>query len=109
MDARSIIARRLREARTKKDLSQKKLGVLAGIDEFAASPRINQYERGKHEPDVNTLERVGRVLQVPVAYFFAKDNDLAQLLLLWGKMTRRQRQAVLKLALADSVSEPSKL
>ena len=44
----NIIALRLKEARLRLGLSQEKLGVLAGIDEFSASARINQYERGKH-------------------------------------------------------------
>lgn len=73
---------RLREARELKGLSQKALGVGAGIDEFSASPRINQYERGKHTPDILTPQNLGEVLKVPIPYFFAEDNLLADMLLL---------------------------
>lgn len=35
--------------------SQKQLGILAGMDEFAASARMNQYEKGVHAPDFKTV------------------------------------------------------
>lgn len=77
----SIIARRLREARLRVKLSQKKLGISAGIDEFSASARINQYERGKHEPDLSTANRLSRALGVPLPYLYAEDDVLAELIL----------------------------
>lgn len=43
---REIFCKRLKEARTAAGLSQKKLGIAAGIDEFVASTRINRYEKG---------------------------------------------------------------
>ena len=52
MDDRSVVAKRLREARELSGLSQKQLGIKAGLDEFSASPRINQYERGKRRRDL---------------------------------------------------------
>lgn len=74
---RSVVGRRLREARLESGLSQKALGIKAGIDEFSASPRMNQYERSRHMPDLLTLSRIARVLNVPVAYFFCDDEHLA--------------------------------
>src|SRR5262249_47548553 len=44
-----LFARRLKAARLGAGLTQEALGVQAGIDEFSASARINQYERGKHQ------------------------------------------------------------
>ena len=49
---------------TRAGLSQKQLGIKAGIDELSASPRIKQYERGKHTPDYSTVERLAKVLKV---------------------------------------------
>ena len=86
----NVIAKRLREARERKGLSQKALGIAAGIDEFSASPRINQYERGKHVPDLLTLEKLASVLAVPVAYFLADDDDLAELLTLLNALPRTE-------------------
>ena len=89
----NVIAKRLREARERKGLSQKALGIAAGIDEFSASPRINQYERGKHTPDILTLEKLASVLDVPIAYFFA-DDQLAELLVLLNSLPRSEWENV---------------
>lgn len=76
----SVLGKRMREARRAAGLSQEKLGVLAGIDEMSSSARMNQYERGKHEPDFSMVERLAQVLNVPECYFYCKDDDLASLL-----------------------------
>lgn len=81
----SIIGRRLREARLRAGLSQKALGVKAGIDEFTASPRVNQYERGKHTPEFQTVERFAEVLGVPAPYFYCSDDALAKWILSFPK------------------------
>ncbi|EJF29187.1 hypothetical protein A936_19428 [Enterobacter sp. Ag1] len=59
--------------------------MLAGIDEFAASTRINRYERGIHEVDVQTAQHLAIVLNVPLAYFYADDDQLAELILAFGR------------------------
>lgn len=92
MEEPSVIARRLREARLRAGLSQERLGVLAGIDEFSASARMNQYERGKHVPDLLTVERIAVVLGVPAPYFYARDENVAELLLLFGGLTATRRE-----------------
>lgn len=94
----SLFSKRLREARQKAGLSQKALGIAAGIDEFSASPRMNQYERGKHLPDMNTIGRLAKVLGVNQAYFFAKDDQLASLLEKWDRLPMGKKEKILKLA-----------
>lgn len=74
------------------------LGVLAQIDEYSASARINQYERGKHLPDFNTAERLAAVLEVPAAYFYARDETLAALLLAWNALPPEKIARLLALA-----------
>lgn len=76
-----VFALRLKEARKRAEISQEKLGVLAGIDEFSASARMNQYERGKHVPDFLMAEKLAKVLGVPAAYFYARDDRLAEYIL----------------------------
>lgn len=73
-----IVALRLREARIAAGLSQRELGVRAGMDPSVASPRVNQYERAKHLPDPLTVERLGVVLNCPLPYFYAVDDALAR-------------------------------
>lgn len=97
MEEPSVIARRLREARLRAGLSQERLGILAGIDEFSASARMNQYERGKHVPDLLTVERVAAVLEVPAPYFYTRDENIAELLLLLGGMTAARREEAILL------------
>lgn len=90
----SEFARRLKSARLRKGLSQEQLGVLAGIDEFSASARMNQYERGKHTPDLKTTARIAAVLDVPVAYLFAEDDAVARLLLAYSRVSPEDRSAI---------------
>lgn len=74
----SPLPKRLKEARLAAKLSQKELGIAAGIDRFSASPRINQYETGKHTPDFLTLKNLAEVLSVPTAFFYAEEDELAE-------------------------------
>nr|WP_280818821.1 helix-turn-helix transcriptional regulator [Thiorhodococcus minor] len=67
----------MREARERMGLSQRKLGVLAGLDPSVASKRVNRYEQGIHLPDYSTLTALARVLGRPVAYFYADSEALA--------------------------------
>jgi len=90
MGDRTVIGKRIREARLRSGLSQRLLGIRAGIDEFAASPRINQYERGKHVPDLRTAERLAKVLGVPAPYLYARDDDLAAWILAFKSTTARR-------------------
>lgn len=86
-----VYSRRLREAREAHDLSQRNLGIKAGLDEFVASTRVNRYETGVHQPDLQTLQRLAEVLDLPAAYFYAEDDDLAQLIADFKSKRKRKR------------------
>lgn len=83
---------RLRQARERIGLSQENLATSAGIDEFSASARISQYETGKHVPRYAIACKLADVLRVPVAFFYAQDDAVAQLLLLWQESGQAARQ-----------------
>lgn len=100
----STFSRRLREARLRSGLSQKALGVKAGIDPFSASPRMNQYEKGKHLPDLLMVEHLAAATGLPAPYFFTADDDLAKIIALWGEMDERARSELL--ATARRLIEP---
>jgi transcriptional regulator with XRE-family HTH domain len=89
---KSPISKRLKEARLEAKLSQKQLGIAIGIDQFVASPRMNQYETGKHAPDFDVVERVAKVLKLPASFFYTIDDDLAELLKLYGHLTKKEQQ-----------------
>lgn len=95
MDGISIVAKRLKEARLRTGISQKQLGIKAGIDEFSASARINQYERGKHMPDLQTVTRLAAVMRVPAPYFYCEDAELAELILKFSALGRAQKRRLL--------------
>ena len=80
MNELPTLAKRIKSARLTLGISQKKLGILAGIDEFVASARINQYERGVHSPDSPMATRLAGVLNVPVSYLYEANDDLAELI-----------------------------
>ena len=92
-----LFSRRLKAARLLTGLSQEKLGVIAGVDEFSASARINQYERGKHMPDVLMSTHLARALNVPLSYFYAVNDDEAELLLTYYRLPARKRKNALRL------------
>ncbi|EKI0759311.1 helix-turn-helix domain-containing protein [Vibrio cholerae] len=87
---------RLKEARQKAKLSQKELGIRIGMDESSASPRMNQYEKGKHTPDVRTLKLIAYELKVPLNYFFCEDPELAELAIAIATLSTEKRRLLLK-------------
>jgi transcriptional regulator with XRE-family HTH domain len=91
----SIVAKRLKEARLRAGISQKQLGIRAGIDEFSASARINQYERGKHMPGLQTLTRLAAVMHLPAPYFYCEDAELADVILKFSALGKGQRRRLL--------------
>lgn len=91
----SPLPTRLREARKISGLSQKELGIRAGIDEFSASPRINQYETGKHSPNYSMVVQLSNVLNVPPPYFFCEEDKLAKLILIYWRLGDIKREKLL--------------
>lgn len=95
MGETSVFTKRLKEARLAIGISQKQLGIQAGIDEFVASARINQYERGKHAPDFSTVAKIAGVLWVPVSYFYEPDDELATLICLAARLSNKRLQLLI--------------
>ncbi|KHN60867.1 transcriptional regulator [Dickeya fangzhongdai] len=86
-----IFSQRLKDARLLRGLSQKGLGIAAGIDEFVASARINRYEKGVHEANIVTASRLADALNVPLAYFYADDDNLAKIILMFAELPKEQQ------------------
>ncbi|WP_144152854.1 helix-turn-helix domain-containing protein [Paraburkholderia sp. BCC1885] len=94
----SVFGTRLKEARLHAGLSQRKLGIEAGLDPSVASTRINRYELGVHEVDYPFAIRLAKVLRVPVAYFYADDGDLSRLILMFGGISKKKREELIAFA-----------
>lgn len=95
MSDHSPFPRRLKAARTAKGFSQQGLGLRLGMDDNTASARMNQYERGKHTPDYQTLKRMAVELGVPVSYFFCEDELSAEMGNLFDRLTNDQKKMVI--------------
>ena len=98
----STFGKRLKSARLVANLSQEQLGVRAGIEEASASARMNRYEKGTRAPAVEIVERISIVLDVPVSYFFAENEDEATLLLAFHRMSEAEREQLLRSILGDN-------
>ncbi|MCI4214212.1 helix-turn-helix transcriptional regulator [Dickeya dianthicola] len=72
---------RLKTARLRANLTQEKLGVLAGIEEATARSRISQYESGIHRPTFEMMCAFAKVLNVPECYFYTADDSFAEIIL----------------------------
>ncbi len=95
----SVFGMRLKAARLKARLSQEQLGLLAGLEVESASARMNRYERGTRVPTVELMERIGSVLNLPVAYFYATEDEEAWLIAAFHRMPEVEKQILLRTAL----------
>lgn len=78
-DVKILLGKRLREIRKSKKMTLEDLGVAIGLEESSASTRISRYENGIHSIELNTAERIAKVLDVPLSFFYASTDDLAEL------------------------------
>ena len=98
MARKSPINKRLKEARLAVGISQKQLGIAAGIDEFVASAMMNQYETGKHIPDFDVVTKIAETLNLPSSYFYTTVDDLAEIIKIYGQVTKKDQRKLLGLA-----------
>lgn len=93
--AKSKFCNRLKAVRKTKKISQEKLGLLIGLDEFVASTRINRYEKGIHTVDPNTAERIAKALDEPLSFFYAETDEIAELNRLFYHLNSEMQQQLL--------------
>ncbi|TQF70007.1 helix-turn-helix domain-containing protein [Pseudoalteromonas luteoviolacea] len=87
---------RLKEARKAAGYTQQQLGIALGMEPNTASARMNQYEKGKHAPDFTTMKRIADELGVPVAYFYCEEDELAELIIKFSQLEKRDRGAIIE-------------
>ena len=93
----TLFGKRLRAARLARGWTQAELGGVLGLeDPNTAAPRISRYERGMHEADFKTIEKLSKALGLPQAYFFAPDV-LAEAILVISEMPKEKQQEALAL------------
>lgn len=77
-------------------LAQDKLGVQIGLDESSSSARMSRYESGVHEPSYLTAINIANALEVPTAYLYCEDDELAEMILLIGELSSDERKNLIK-------------
>ncbi|AEX25001.1 MULTISPECIES: helix-turn-helix domain-containing protein [Vibrio] len=95
MQNHNPIPERLKAARKKAKITQKDLGVRIGMEESSASGRMNHYEKGRHVPDIGTLTRMAEELDVPLNYFFCRNELSAELACLVDKLSDEDKAALI--------------
>jgi transcriptional regulator with XRE-family HTH domain len=88
----TIVIRRLKEARKRAGLSQRRLGLNAGL---GVSPKMNQYENDVHGPDLTTVTSVAEALNVPVPYLYCEDDELAAVILKYSELGPEEKRRLL--------------
>jgi transcriptional regulator with XRE-family HTH domain len=86
---------RLKEARTRANISQRDLGIRIGLEPGSASGRMNHYEKGRHTPDLQTLKRIAEELGVPLNYFFCESDEMAKFVILFELLTEQEKTKLL--------------
>ncbi|WP_172561207.1 helix-turn-helix domain-containing protein [Vibrio parahaemolyticus] len=86
---------RLKQARNRVGISQRELGIRMGMDPSSASGRMNHYEKGRHMPDIGTLQKLAQELGVPVAFFFSDSDSSAELACLIEQLNEKEKQALI--------------
>ena len=57
---------------------------------------MNRYERGTRVPDLALVERLAKELGLPAAYFYAVEDDEAELLRWFGRLSVDERAKVMQ-------------
>lgn len=93
----STLSIRLKQARLRAKLSQEELGIRIGLEPASASARMNRYELGKRTPDPELIQRVAAELRLPAAYFYACQDDEAELLERYHALSAEAKAELMRL------------
>jgi transcriptional regulator with XRE-family HTH domain len=87
---------RLKEARKRANMTQKELGIRIGMDQSSASSRMNHYEKDRHTPDIQTLQRIADELSVPLNYLFCDSQESAELACLIDNLSVEEKRRLIE-------------
>ena len=76
-------------------MTQKELGIRIGMDQSSASSRMNHYEKDRHTPDIQTLQRMADELKVPLNYLFCDSVESAELAYLIDCLSTEEKQKLI--------------
>lgn len=102
----TTLGARLRARREELGLSLEKIGVEIGLDESSARARISRYELGIHQPPLDTVVSLAKVLRVPEAYLYCRDDRLAQIILAASELPPADQELLLT-SIRQRLEQPS--
>lgn len=93
----TVYGKRLRSARIAMGWTQADLAKRIGmVDAVSGATRVSRYETGQHDPDPATAQALAKALGVPVAYFHATSDTLAEIILLVAKLPAAKQKDALE-------------
>ncbi|KTF36579.1 helix-turn-helix domain-containing protein [Xanthomonas vesicatoria] len=93
---REIVAARLRQARERRGLSQREVGMRMGLDKDTASARISRYESGAMSISLEALFEMAEALEVPPAFLLASSPGMADAIMALGEQSHSQQEQLAK-------------
>jgi len=67
------------------------------VDSVSGATRVSRYETGQHDPDPATAEALAKALDLPVAYFHATSDLMAEIILVVSRMPANRQKKALRL------------
>ncbi|WP_355507409.1 helix-turn-helix transcriptional regulator [Xanthomonas cannabis] len=87
-------------------MNQAALGAVLGLEEQnSAAPRISRYERGDRMPDNESMAKLAEALELPVAYFHATSDIMAEAILVLSQLPPEKQEELLHHMREFSVSQ----
>ena len=77
------LGERIKVGRISRNMTQSRLAALAGV----AASTVGMWEQGRREPDLDTIEVLADIYNVPVSYFIDKDD----IVITDGSMTKKDK------------------
>ena len=77
------LGERIKVGRISRNMTQSRLAALVGV----AASTVGMWEQGRREPDLDTIEALADIYNVPVSYFIDKDD----IVITDGSMTKRDK------------------
>ncbi|WP_414428530.1 helix-turn-helix domain-containing protein [Xanthomonas campestris] len=91
-------------------MNQAALGAVLGLEEQnSAAPRISRYERGDRMPDNESMAKLAEALELPVAYFHATSDVMAEAILVIAQLPEEKQEELVQIMKNFSITVEKKM
>ena len=92
----TLFGKRLREARLRAGLSMRGVGVRMLLPPKRASVYVSRWEAGGRTPELETVNRIARVVSVPPSYLLEPSDTIAAIILLAARLDDTKQEKLLE-------------